>query len=121
LLRKSNNSMIKIFHNSQCRKSREGLEFLKSITSDFKLIEYVKSGLSENDLKEILLKSNLEPIQIVRTKEELFRKELKGKNFTYEEWIKIICENPKLLQRPFVVGKHKAILGNSSEAIQEVI
>jgi arsenate reductase (glutaredoxin) len=109
--------MLKIFHNPQCRKSREGLEFLRSKTSDFEVIEYIKNGLKEGDLKEILLKSNLEPAKIVRTKEELFRKELKGKSFTREEWIKIICENPKLLQRPFVIGKIKAVLGDPAEKI----
>jgi arsenate reductase (glutaredoxin) len=113
--------MLKIFHNPHCRKSREGLEFLKSKTCDFELIDYIKVGLSESDLKEILLKSNLEPIQLVRTKEDLFRRELKGKKFTREEWIKIICDNPRLLQRPFIVGKHKAVLGDPLESVNEVL
>jgi len=113
--------MLKIFHNPHCRKSREGLEFLKSKTSSFELVDYLKNGLNESDLKEILLKSNLEPIQIIRTKEGLYRKELKGKNFNREEWIKIICENPKLLQRPFIVGRHKAVLGDPVASIEEVL
>jgi arsenate reductase (glutaredoxin) len=113
--------MLKIFHNPQCRKSREGLEFLNSKTSGFELVNYIKNGLKESDLKEILLKSNLEPIEVIRTKEEIFRKELKGKNFNREEWIKIICENPRLLKRPFIVGKHKAILGDPAVAIEEVL
>jgi arsenate reductase (glutaredoxin) len=113
--------MLKIFHNPKCRKSREGLEMLKSKTSDFEIIDYIKKGLTENDLKEILLKSNIEPHQIVRTQEDLYKKELKGKNFTREEWIKIICENPQLLQRPFVVGKTKAILLDAIDKIEQVI
>ena len=94
---------------------------LKSKTSDFELVDYIKNGLTENDLKEILLKSNLEPHQIVRTQEDLFKKELRGKNFTREEWIKILCENPRLLQRPFVVGKTKAVLLDSSAKVESVI
>jgi arsenate reductase (glutaredoxin) len=113
--------MLKIFHNPRCRKSREGLEFLKSKTSSFEVIEYLKTGLKENELNEILLKSNLEPSHIIRTNEDIFRKELKGKSFTHEEWIKIICENPNLLQRPFIVGKHKAVLADSSIAVEEII
>lgn len=107
--------MLKIFHNPKCRKSREGLEILKSKTSEYQIVDYIKNGLSEGDLKEILLKSNLEPIQLVRSQEELYKKELKGKSFTREEWIKIISENPRLLQRPFVVGKTKAVLIDSEE------
>jgi arsenate reductase (glutaredoxin) len=113
--------MLKIFHNPKCRKSREGLEILKSKSSSFEIIDYIKNGLTETNLKEILLKSNLEPHQIVRTQEEMFRKELKGKSFTREEWIKILCENPKLLQRPFVISKTKAVLVDSVAKVESVI
>ncbi len=57
--------MLKIYHNPRCRKSREGLEFLKSKTSSFTLIDYLKEGLCCRDLEEILLKSNLEAIDLV--------------------------------------------------------
>lgn len=107
--------MLKIYHNPRCRKSREGLEFVRSKTSDFEIIDYLKTGLHEDILKEILLKSGLKPVDLVRTQEDVYKKELKGKNFTDEEWIKIIVENPKLLQRPIVVGKHKAILAQPAE------
>jgi arsenate reductase (glutaredoxin) len=113
--------MLKIFHNPKCRKSREGLEILKSKTNDFEIVDYIKNGLTEAYLKEILLKSNLEPHQIIRTQEDLYKKELKGKKFTYEEWIKIVCDNPRLLQRPFLVGRTKAVIVNSVDAIESVI
>lgn len=113
--------MLKIFHNPRCRKSRSGLDYLKSRTSDFEIIEYLKSGLTKDILQEIILKTNLKPIQLVRKQEEIFKKELKGKSFTDEEWIDIICENPKLLQRPIVVSKHKAVLGDPAEKINAVL
>ena len=113
--------MLKIYHNPRCRKSREGLEFLKGKTSDFKVVEYLKEGLSEESLKEILLKTNLKPLNLVRTQEEVFKKELKGKKFTDDEWVKIIVENPKLLQRPIIIGKHKAVLAQPPEKMDEII
>jgi arsenate reductase (glutaredoxin) len=112
--------MLKIYHNPRCRKSREGLEFLKLKTSGFKLIDYLKEGLSCNDLQEILLKSNLDPIDLVRKQEDFFIHDLKGKTFTRQEWVEIICENPRLLQRPIVVGKYKAVIAVPPERIEEV-
>lgn len=112
--------MLKIYHNPKCRKSRDGLEYLKGKTNDLEIIEYLKKGLTKDDLKEILLKSNLKPIDLIRKQEDIFKKELKGKNFTDEEWITIILENPKLLQRPIVVGKHKAVLAQPAEKAGEV-
>jgi arsenate reductase (glutaredoxin) len=113
--------MIKIYHNPRCRKSREGLKYLQSNSGDFNIVDYLKTGLTNEDLKEILLKSSLKPIDLIRKQEEAFKKELKGKNFTDEEWMKIIIENPKLLQRPIVVGKHKAVLAQPAEKAIDVI
>jgi len=112
--------MLKIYHNPRCRKSREGLEFLKSKTAGFTLVDYLKDGLSCNDLEEILLKSNLDPIDLVRKQEDFFIHDLKGRTFTRQEWIEIICENPGLLQRPIVVGRYKAVIAVPPERIEEV-
>jgi arsenate reductase (glutaredoxin) len=113
--------MFKIYHNSRCRKSRAGLEYLKSKTSNFEIIEYLKNEISTDELKEILKKINLKPSEIVRTQEDYFKKNLKGKSFTDEEWITILLENPKLIQRPIVVAKHKAVIGDPAENIDKVL
>ena len=113
--------MLKIYHNPRCRKSREGLEHLKSKTSDFELIEYLKEGLTKEILEEILLKTNQEPQDLIRTQEEVYKKELKGKNFTKEEWIQILIENPKLLHRPIVVARHKAVLARPPEKLDDLL
>lgn len=112
---------MKIYHNPRCRKSREGLEYLKSKNTDFELVEYLKEGLNKEMLEEILLKTNQEPQDLIRTQEELYKKELKGKNFTREEWIQILIENPKLLHRPIVVAKHKAVLARPPEKIDDLL
>lgn len=113
--------MLKIYHNPRCRKSRAGLEYLMNKADDFEVVDYLKTGLTTEILEEILLKSNLQPRDLVRTQEELYRKELKNKNFTREEWIQILVENPKLLQRPIVISKHKAVLAQPPENIDRIL
>jgi arsenate reductase-like glutaredoxin family protein len=58
------------------------------------------------------LKSGLKPFDLVRQQEDIFKRELKGKHFTDEEWKRILLENPKLLVRPVLVGKYKAVLAH---------
>jgi arsenate reductase len=109
--------MLKIFHNPRCKKSCEGLKFLKENSIDHEPILYLEKGLHKKDIEEILLKMNCKPQDIIRTQEEYFKKELRGKNFTQDEWIQIIIENPKLLARPIVVGKYKAVFAQPAEKI----
>lgn len=112
-----NNPTLMIFHNPRCKHSRAGLDYLKSKTDSYKIREYLKEPLTKGEVKEILLKTNLQPIDIVRKQEDYFKKNLKDKNFNKDEWIKIIVENPRLLHRPIVVGRLKALIANPPEKI----
>ncbi len=113
--------MLKIYHNPRCRKSRAGLQYLRERTTGFEIIDYIKDGITVEEIREILLKMNVSPKDLVRTQEELYKKELKGKQFTNEEWISILCENPKLIRRPVVVGKHKAIIGDPPDELEKLL
>jgi arsenate reductase (glutaredoxin) len=113
--------MLKIYHNPRCKKSCEGLKYLQEKAKDFEVVKYLESGLSNEILNEILLKTNKKPVELVRTQEEFYKTELKGKSFTDDEWKKIIIENPKLLQRPIVIGKYKAVFAQPANTIDELL
>jgi arsenate reductase (glutaredoxin) len=113
--------MVKIYHNPKCRKSREGLAYLMQKGYEFEMIRYLEKPFSFSDLKKIFMKLNIKPIEGIRNQEEIFRKELKGKHFTDDEWIHIIMQNPQLLQRPIVEGKYRAVIAVPAERIEEVV
>jgi arsenate reductase (glutaredoxin) len=108
--------MLKIYHNPKCKKSREGLKYLQDKGIDLEIVNYIKEGITE-----IIMKLNLSPFNIVRKQEEQYRKELKGKKFTDIEWIKILVENPKLIERPIVVAKHKAVIAQPPDKADELL
>jgi arsenate reductase (glutaredoxin) len=113
--------MLKIYHNPRCAKSREGLNYLMQHGYEFEVINYIDSPIGIEQLKTILMKLNLKPLQIIRIQEEMYRKELKGKAFSDDEWIGIIVQNPRLLQRPIVESKYKAVIAVPPEKIQELV
>ena len=113
--------MITIYHNPKCRKSREGLQYLQDKKLEYTVIEYLRNPLTREQLKDLLIKLNMRPEEIVRTQEDEFKEKLKGKSFNDEEWITILLENPKLIQRPIVVKNHKAVLGQPVEEIDRLM
>ncbi|MEZ5149268.1 MAG: arsenate reductase (glutaredoxin) [Bacteroidales bacterium] len=112
--------MIKIYHNPRCKKSRAGLEHLKSKKVEFEIVEYLKSEFTKEELKDVLVKLNKKPTEMIRTQEEIYKKQFKGKNFTDDEWIRIMVENPKLIQRPIVVKDYKAVWGDPADEIDRL-
>ena len=113
--------MIEIYHNPRCKKSRAGLEHLKAKGLDFKTIEYLKNPFTEKEFKDILAKLNKKPQDMIRTQEDQYKKEFRGKKFTDEEWIKIMVENPKLIKRPIVVKDYKAVWADPPEEMDTLV
>lgn len=112
--------MIKIYHNPRCKKSRAGLQYLEAKKIDFELIEYLKNPIDEKELKDILMKMNAKPFEMIRTQEEVYKKQYKGKDFKDEEWIKIMLENPKLIKRPIIIKDYKAVWADPPENMDDM-
>jgi arsenate reductase len=97
------------------------LQFLQEKGIEPEIIEYLKEPLTEDDLKDLLVRLHRKPVDIIRTQEEYYRKELKGREFTDDEWVKIMIENPKLIQRPIVVNGPKAVVGDPASNIEALL
>ena len=108
---------MKIYHNNRCRKSREALEIIKSQQKDFKVIEYLKEKLSSKEISSILTKLKLKPIDLVRTNEVVWKEKYKNKKLTNTDIINIMVDNPRLIQRPIIITKNKAILGRDIKKV----
>lgn len=109
--------MFTIYHNTRCKKSRAGLQYLQSKTDDIEVVEYLKNPITEDVLKDLLMKLNKKPQEMIRTQEAVYKQQFKGKNFNDDEWVKIMVENPKLIKRPIVVSGNKAVWGDPPEEI----
>jgi arsenate reductase len=109
--------MVTIYHNPRCKKSRAGLQYAIEKQMEIRVRDYLKDPLTEEELTRLLMKLNKKPVEMIRTQEEYYRKELKGLNLNDEEWIKVMAENPKLIRRPIFEGKYRAVVGDPVENI----
>jgi arsenate reductase len=113
--------MLRIYHNPQCKKSRAGLQFMQLKDAKFEVREYLKTPLTEKELELLIVKLNKKPSEVVRIQEDYFKRNLKGKKFNDHEWIRILTENPKLIQRPIVEADYKAVIGDPVENIERLL
>ncbi len=112
-----------IFHNPRCTKSRETLKIVEENNLDLKIIEYLKTPPSIEELDYICKKLGVDPKELIRTKEKLFS-ELGlsiSDDKSRKEWLKILSKNPKLIERPIVIYNNKAVIGRPPEKVLEVI
>jgi len=84
------------------------LEHLKNTDKEYEVIDYLKKGVTTDELKSLLNKLQMQPIDLVRTKEAIWKEFYQGKTLTDEEVIAAMVAHPQLIQRPIVVEGDKA-------------
>lgn len=109
--------MIQIYHNPRCGKSRTCLAFLDQANQEYEIIPYLTDTPTFGDLKVLLEKLNLDPIQLIRIKEKIWIENYKGKTMTNDEIIQAMVDNPILIERPIVIKDGKAIIGRDLDAV----
>tara|TARA_B100000575_G_scaffold285862_1_gene281754 strand:- start:856 stop:1215 length:360 start_codon:yes stop_codon:yes gene_type:complete len=115
------NNSIKIYHNPRCRKSRQTLDLIHKKNIDVEIIEYLKNPISKTELNKLVKYLGIMPIDLVRKEESLWKEKYKNKILSSENILRIMVENPKLIQRPIVVKNEKAVLGRPPELVLELI
>lgn len=110
-----------IYHNNRCKKSREALNLLLNKKIDVQVIEYLKNGLTAHEIKILLEKLKLTPIEIVRKKENIWINQFKNKKLASKEIINAIVENPILLERPVICNENEAVIARCYESIMSII
>lgn len=110
--------MIKIYHNPRCSKSRQGLEILTNSKVDFEIVKYLDTPPTEKELREIIQKLNIEPIELIRKGESIWKESFKGKTLSNDEIIKAMYDFPKLIERPIVISGNKAVIGRPPSLIK---
>ena len=111
---------MKIYHNPRCSKSRETLQLIKDAGVEVEIVEYLNAIPTAEDLKMILMKLNLKPTDILRKGEAVYKEKFKNSDFNDDEWIKVMLEYPKLIERPIVIKGNKAILGRPPQNVLEL-
>lgn len=112
--------MTIIYHNPRCRKSRAGLELAHQHFADLQVVDYIKNGLTLSEIEEIVKKTGIQPEDLIRKQEAVFKSDFKGKKLTNQQWMQAIADNPKLLKRPIVIKNDKGVWADPPENLNHL-
>ncbi len=112
---------ISLFHNPRCRKSREALQLLEAQGAQVEIRYYLEEPPTERELKSVLKKLKMTPLDLIRKEESIFKEQFRGQTHSDEEWIRIMVAHPKLIQRPIAILGEKAALGRPPEEVLNLL
>lgn len=114
--------MIKIYTSPSCSSCRKAKEFFKKEDIPYQEKNIFVTVLNEEELKDILMKSENGTEDIISTKSKIIKEGKKDiDNMTISELIAFIRENPSVLKRPIMVDDSKIQVGYNPEEIRVFI
>ena len=77
--------------------------------------------MTKSELTALLIKLGMQPSELVRKSENIYKDTYAGRNISENEWITILAENPILMERPIAEKGEKAIVARPPERIFEIL
>tara|TARA_B100000900_G_C20497750_1_gene682393 strand:+ start:484 stop:822 length:339 start_codon:yes stop_codon:yes gene_type:complete len=111
---------MKIYHNPRCSKSRKTLALLKENAVEPEVLLYLENIPTVSELKKLLSKLGIKPIQLIRKGEKDWKENYNGKELSDVQIIDAMVAYPKLIERPIVVKGNKAVIGRPPENALEL-
>ena len=110
-----------IYYNPRCSKCREALAILEENNCAVTFREYLKEPPTKKELSGLLKKLGAKAVDIVRKSEPRYKEEFADKKLTNAQWIKVLSENPILIERPILIDGEKAIVGRPPVLVLDLI
>ena len=113
---------LTIYHNPRCRKSRQTLELIRSKGIEPNIVLYLEDIPSEEDITDALRMLGMKPLDIIRKNEDEFKDHFAGADeLPDEQLIELMRLYPKVIERPIVVNRGKAVIGRPPENVLGIL
>ncbi|GAA6139347.1 arsenate reductase (glutaredoxin) [Arenicella sp. 4NH20-0111] len=107
---------IILYHNPRCSKSRQTLQLIQDKGIEPTIIEYLKTPPTHQQLDSILRGLEIEPRELMRTKEEQYKtRNLSDSKLTRDQLIDAMITTPKLIERPIFIVGDQVVIGRPPE------
>ncbi|HYD71879.1 MAG TPA: arsenate reductase (glutaredoxin) [Candidatus Binatia bacterium] len=113
---------VTIYHNPKCSTSKQVLEMIEATGRKPEVVEYLKTGWTKPQLKELFAAAGLTPRQALRTKaREAEQLGLLDAKVSDAKILDAMIEHPVLVERPIVVTPKGARLARPKETVREIL
>lgn len=109
-----------LLHNPRCSKSRAARALLEERGLEFRERRYLEVPLTRAELAELARRLGRPAREWLRTREEAWRVTGHGSDAGEAAILDAMAEHPTLIERPILVGAHRAVVGRPPEAVLDL-
>lgn len=113
---------LTVWHNPRCSKSRAVMTLLEKKHLHPKVILYLETPPSPQEIRAAVKALGMSPRDLLRTNESVYtRLKLSAPHLKDHELIAAMASNPILIERPVVFYKNRAVIGRPPETIFKIL
>ena len=109
-----------IYHNPKCTTSRKTLELLRDNGVEPRIVQYLKTPPSRDELVTMIRDAGIDVRSAVRKRESLYA-ELNLADANDDQLLDAMAEHPILIERPFVVTPKGTRLARPVDTVREIL
>jgi len=113
---------ITVYQKPTCTTCRQVHAALRDAGVDFEAVDYYTDPIPKAKLKELLRKMKMSARDLLRTREDIYKKlRLGERDLSDDEIVDLMVKHPDLIERPIVEKGARAILARPAERLQEIL
>lgn len=113
---------LTLYHNPRCSKSRAALQLLEERGLQPRILRYLETPPSADELAALLRKLGISARQLLRSGEDEYQRlNLADPALGEAELIAAMVTEPKLIERPILVAGERALIGRPPERLLELL
>lgn len=112
---------LTLYWYPNCNTSKKAKKWLEDNGLSYKLVHLVEETPTEEEIKNLIKKSELPPRKFFNTSGKVYREQNmkeKLKEATLEEMVQYLASNGMLIKRPIVTDGNKVTLGFKEETFE---
>jgi arsenate reductase (glutaredoxin) len=121
-MRRERRAMTTIYHNPDCGTSRRVLAMIRDAGQEPRVVEYLKTPPSRDELKDLLRRMAIAPRDLLRRKGTPYDElGLDDPKWTDDQLLDLMLRHPILIERPIVVTGKGVRLCRPAETVLDVL
>ncbi len=113
---------LTIYQKPTCTTCRQAVKLIEASGQDFEAINYYEHPFSKGALASLLKRAGLTPRDVLRSKEEIYKKlKLGEKHLSEDELLGLMVTHPDLIQRPLVDAGSTVILARPADSLKKLL
>ena len=112
---------ILIYYNPDSSNDKKTVAHAQGLARHVKTYSFSQAPSSTTSWRQIMRSLDLHPKDLMNKAHPYYQANIKGREFTDEDWLNVIRYNPEILKAPIAIRGEKAVLCISATDIHRLI